>query len=106
MLPKAVKLAVTASVPMECEFWTEDDGWKDACVELSVNVHGSNFEEAKPNMGAALQPSAFSNTFESGNGNRDKFWFKTRNTQTIHRAWVPLYSLLLFTGHYGATGAL
>ncbi len=24
----------------------------------------------------------------------------------IHRASVPLYSLLLFTGHYGATGAL
>ena len=33
-------------------------------------------------------------------------WFKTRDTQTIHRASVPLYSLLLFTGHYGATGAL
>jgi hypothetical protein len=31
---------------------------------------------------------------------------KTRDTQTIHRASVPLYSLLLFTGHYGATGAL
>ena len=35
-----------------------------------------------------------------------EFWFKTRDTQTIHRASVPLYSLLLFTGHYGATGAL
>jgi hypothetical protein len=33
-------------------------------------------------------------------------WFKTRDTQTIHRASVPLYSLLLFTGHYVATGAL
>jgi uncharacterized protein (DUF1919 family) len=47
MLPNAVKLAVTASVPVECEFWTEDDGWKGACVELPVAVHGSNFEEAK-----------------------------------------------------------
>src|SRR5260370_38587101 len=28
-----------------------------------------------------------------------EFWFKTRDTQTIHRASVPLYSLLLFTGH-------
>jgi predicted RNase H-like HicB family nuclease len=55
MLPNAVKLAVTASVPLECEFWPEDDGWKGACVELSVNVHGSNFEEAKKNMEAALQ---------------------------------------------------
>src|ERR1700676_1856704 len=35
-----------------------------------------------------------------------EFWFKTRDTQTIHRASVPLYSLLLVTGHYGATGAL
>ncbi len=35
-----------------------------------------------------------------------EFWFKTRDTQTIHRASVSWYSLLLFTGHYGATGAL
>jgi hypothetical protein len=31
---------------------------------------------------------------------------KLRDTQTIHTASVPSYSLLLFTGHYGATGAL
>jgi predicted RNase H-like HicB family nuclease len=55
MLPNAVKLAVTASVPIECEFWTEDDGWKGACVELSVTVHGANFEDAKKNMEAALK---------------------------------------------------
>jgi len=55
MLPNAVKLVVTASVPLECEFWMEDDGWKGASVELSVAVHGSNFEEAKKNMEAALQ---------------------------------------------------
>ena len=35
-----------------------------------------------------------------------EFCFKTRDTRTIHRASVPSYSLLLFTGHYGATGAL
>jgi hypothetical protein len=35
-----------------------------------------------------------------------EFWFKTRDTQTIHRASVPWYSFLLFTWHYGATGAL
>jgi hypothetical protein len=34
-----------------------------------------------------------------------EFWVKTRDTQTIHRASIPLYFLLLFTGHYGATGA-
>jgi predicted RNase H-like HicB family nuclease len=55
MLPNAVKLAVTASVPVECQFWTEDDGWKGACTELSVTVHGRNFEEAKKNMEEALQ---------------------------------------------------
>ena len=55
MLPNAVKLIVTASVPMECKFRTKDDGWKGACVELSLAVHGSNFEEAKKNMEAALQ---------------------------------------------------
>ena len=35
-----------------------------------------------------------------------QFWLKTRDTQTIHRVSVPLHSLPLFTGHYGATGAL
>jgi uncharacterized protein (DUF1330 family) len=35
-----------------------------------------------------------------------KFGVKTRDTQTIHRASVPWYPFLLFTGHYGATGAL
>jgi len=35
-----------------------------------------------------------------------KFCLRTRNTQTIHSLSVPSYSLLLFTGHYGATGAL
>lgn len=55
MLPSAVKLAVNASVPMECEFSTEDDGCKGTCVELSVTVRGSNFEEAKKNMEVALQ---------------------------------------------------
>jgi predicted RNase H-like HicB family nuclease len=57
MLPIAVKLLVTASVPRECEFWTEDDGWKGACVDLSVTVHGTNFEEARKNMETALQTS-------------------------------------------------
>jgi predicted RNase H-like HicB family nuclease len=55
MLPNAVKLAVSAPVPMECEFSTEDDGWKGSCVELSLTVRGSNFEEAKKNMEVALQ---------------------------------------------------
>ncbi len=55
MLPNAVKLAVAATVLMECEFSTEDDGWKGSCAQLSVTVRGSNFEEAKKHMEAALQ---------------------------------------------------
>jgi hypothetical protein len=55
MLPNAVKLEVTASIPAECEFWTEDDGWRGVCVGLSITVQGSNFEEGKKNMEAALQ---------------------------------------------------
>jgi len=31
---------------------------------------------------------------------------RPRNTQTIHTLSVPSYSLLPFTEHYGATGAL
>ena len=53
--PHAVEVPVIASVPIECLFWTEDDGWKGACAELSVTVRGSNFEEAKKNMEAALR---------------------------------------------------
>jgi predicted RNase H-like HicB family nuclease len=68
MLPNAVKIAATASVRMECEFWTEDDGWKGACVQLSVAVHGSNFEEAKKNMEAALQAAVESVLRDRENG--------------------------------------
>src|SRR5712692_6673929 len=39
----------------ECKFWPEDDGWKGVCAELSISVHGDNFEHAKKNMKAALQ---------------------------------------------------
>ncbi len=53
--PHAVEVPVIASVPVECLFWAEGDGWKGACAELSVAVHGSNFEEAKKNMEAALR---------------------------------------------------
>jgi hypothetical protein len=51
----AVKLPVTASAPVECEFWTEGDGWKGICAQLSLTVLGNNFEEAKKHMEATLQ---------------------------------------------------
>jgi hypothetical protein len=50
-----VKVPVTASVPVDCVFWSENDGWTGACAELSLTAHGNNFEEAKKNMEATLQ---------------------------------------------------
>jgi len=53
--PHAVKVPVIASVPVECVFWIEDDGWKGSCAELSLTVRGNSFEDAKKNMEVALQ---------------------------------------------------
>ena len=50
----AVHVPVSAPVLVECIFWPEDDVWKGASQELSLSVHGSNFEETKRNMEAAL----------------------------------------------------
>ena len=47
MLQNSVKLAVSATVPMECEFSTEDEGWKGTCPQLSVTVRGSNLKRQK-----------------------------------------------------------
>jgi predicted RNase H-like HicB family nuclease len=55
MQPHAVKVPVSAPVPIECEFWSEDDGWTGSCPQLTITVHGNNFEEAKKHMEAALQ---------------------------------------------------
>ena len=52
---RAVNLQVTASVPIDCEFWPEDDGWKGLCKSLPVTVRGSSFEDAKKNMATELQ---------------------------------------------------
>jgi hypothetical protein len=55
MTTHAVKLKVSASVPKDCSFWLEDDGWNGVCEDLSLNVRGSSFEDAKTKMEAALQ---------------------------------------------------
>ena len=55
MTAHAVKLKVSANVPKDCSFWTEDDGWNGVCEELSLTVRGSSFEDAKRKMEAALQ---------------------------------------------------
>jgi predicted RNase H-like HicB family nuclease len=55
MTSQAIKLKVTASVPKDCIFQLEDDGWNGVCEEVSVSVQGSSFEDAKRKMEAALQ---------------------------------------------------
>jgi len=55
MTSQVVKLQVTASVPIDCDFWSEDDGWKGLCKSLSVTVSGSSFEDAKKSMADELQ---------------------------------------------------
>jgi hypothetical protein len=55
MTAHAVKLKVIASVPKNCCFWLEDDGWNGVCEELSLSVRGNSFEDAKTKMEAALQ---------------------------------------------------
>jgi hypothetical protein len=55
MTSQVVNLQVTASLPIDCDFWSEDDGWKGLCKSLSVTVHGSSFEDAKKNMATELQ---------------------------------------------------
>jgi hypothetical protein len=55
MTSEVVNLQVTASIPIDCDFWSEDDGWKGLCKILSITVHGSSFEDAKKNMAGELQ---------------------------------------------------
>jgi hypothetical protein len=55
MTSEIVNLEVSASIPMDCDFWSEDDGWKGLCQRLSVMVKGSSFEDAKKNMATELQ---------------------------------------------------
>jgi hypothetical protein len=55
MTSQVVNLEVTASIPVACDFWSEDDGWKGLCKGPSVTVRGSSFEDAKKNMATELQ---------------------------------------------------
>jgi predicted RNase H-like HicB family nuclease len=55
MTAHAVKLKVVASVPQDCSFWLEDDGWNGVCEDLHISIRGSSFEDAKTRMEAALQ---------------------------------------------------
>jgi hypothetical protein len=55
MTSQVVALEVFASIPIDCDFWPEDHGWKGLCKSLSVTVRGSSFEDAKKNMAGELQ---------------------------------------------------
>jgi hypothetical protein len=55
MTSQVVNLEVTATIPIACDFWSEDDGWKGLCKSPSVTVRGSSFEDAKKNMATELQ---------------------------------------------------
>ena len=55
MTSQVVSLQVTASIPIDCDFWSEDDGWQGYCKSLSVTAPGSSFEDAKKNMATELQ---------------------------------------------------
>ncbi len=51
MSSQVVNLQVTASVPINCDFWSEDDGWKGLCKSPSITVRGSSFEECQEEHG-------------------------------------------------------
>jgi hypothetical protein len=52
---QVVSLLVSTSIPIDCDFSPEDDGWKGFCRSLSVTVHGSSFEDAKKSIATELQ---------------------------------------------------
>jgi hypothetical protein len=55
MTSQIMNLQVTASIPIDCDFWSETDGWKGLCTSPSVTVRGGSFEDAKKNMATELQ---------------------------------------------------
>ncbi len=57
MTSQVVTLEVAAEIPIDCDFWPEDCGWKGQCKSLSITVRGSSFEDAKKNMADELQVS-------------------------------------------------
>jgi len=37
MSSEVVSLQVTAGIPIDCDFWSEDDGWKVTCPPFLVH---------------------------------------------------------------------
>lgn len=50
---------MTASIPADCDFWSEDDSWKGLCKNPWVTICGSSFEDAKKNMSTELQKESY-----------------------------------------------
>ena len=55
MTSQIVTLKVTANIAIDCDFWSEGDGWKGFCKSPAITVRGSSFEDAKKNMATELQ---------------------------------------------------
>jgi hypothetical protein len=55
MSGQAIALKVIASVPIDCRFWMEDDGWNGQCERFLIHVRAPHFEEIKRRMESALE---------------------------------------------------
>ena len=55
MSSEIVNLKVTANIAIDCDFWSEGDGWEGLCKSPAATVRGSGFEDAKKNMATELQ---------------------------------------------------
>ena len=68
-------------------------------------IDGQEFDDAEPVL--LILPVRLEIVFVLRSQDRQITLFQSFGSNlAIHRASVPLYSLSLFTGHYGATGAL
>ena len=55
MSSEIVNLKVTANIAIDCDFWSEGDGWEGLCKSPPATVLGSGFEDAKKKMATELQ---------------------------------------------------
>jgi hypothetical protein len=50
-----VPVPVVVSVPVECVFWKESDGWHGVYADLSISIRERSFVEAKKEMELTLR---------------------------------------------------
>ena len=67
MTAQAIKLKVTASVPKECVFQLEDDGWNGVCQELLLFVLRLGFLQYG-NVGVGVFPEGEKKLLKLGSG--------------------------------------